>query len=341
MMKLRLGQFTIWYLIFYFLIEGAVSDLILFGETEVFYIFDSIFWPTSMGSFYLFSLLAYISFYFFYQKKQWVWLLLGIFVAMVFPIVFRYAIEQVLYLHIFGETNYPSPVSSIHYIRDNYRFGFRFISFGIIFYFYRYGQHKKQIEHELKIENQSIQLDMLRSQINPHFLLNSLNSIYSLVYHESPKSLEALERLTTMLKYSLYTNQEFVTIEEEMEIIRAYIDLHAIRFAQKSQPNINISDSTNHKRIPQFAILPIVENAYKHGRVDPLAAPFSLSVEYRANRLEIACANKIGQQNKDEGSGVGLDNLRKRLELLYPNDYTLDVTADENNFTIKIIIPAK
>lgn len=316
-----------------------MRDIILFGRTSVFQVFDTIFFPSSVSSFYLFSLLAFLTFYFFYTQKRWIFLVLGLMAAVMVPIVFRFGVEQKLFAVLFDQTNYPVDVSVASFFRDNYRYAFRYISFGVIFYFYRYATFKQKREYELQVENQKIELSMLRAQVNPHFLLNSLNNIYSLVYHKSDKSLEALERLTTMLKYSLYTQRDFVSIEEELEIVKAYVALQSIRYEDASPPVIDVDPAMYSQQIPQFAIVPLVENAYKHGKLDEQKRPFTLSVRSIGDSMEIQCSNIKSFAEKDDGSGVGLVNLRKRLELLYPDKNSLLVREEDDIFNITITFP--
>ena len=340
-MKFDIKIVVLWFLVFYFFIEGAFRDLILLGRIEAFNLFDSIFTPSSMMSFFLFTFCAYVILYIWHPRRNWYMITILTICAMLLPIAFRFLLEQKLFYFIFDTTNYPLDYSTIAYIQDNFRYGFRYVIFGMLLYFYQFSQYKQKQAVDLVTENQQIQLNMLRSQINPHFLLNSLNNIYSLVYHNSAKSLEALDYLTQLLKYSLYSKKEYVTVKEEMDQIHAFIELQSLRTSAINTPDIDIKKETKSCLIPQLTILPIVENAYKHGIFDKDQPPFSLSIILEDGFIIITCRNTKSTYEKDHVGGVGLDNLQRRLQLLFPNNHAVNLENHEAEFLIRLKIPQK
>lgn len=340
-MKFKPLNFILWFFIYYFFIDGAIRDLILFGSTDSFEVFDSIFSLTSILTFLLFSTIAYASCHFFFLKKKWILFVLGILLAFFIPMLFRYGVEQVLCDILFDKTNYPKGYGLKRYFADNYLYGFRYVSLGLIYFFVTYSIYKQKAEKNLIIENQQMQLSMLRSQINPHFLLNSLNNLYSLVYHKSDQALDAMDRLTDILKYSLYEKKEFVTIKEELQIVKQYIALQEIRYDYPINFELLYDEKISGYKIPQFMILPLVENTFKHGDLKDLSQKSFLKIDIKENRIQIESYNLKSKKLKDEQGGVGLNNLRKRLELMYPDNYQFEIKRDSDSFNLLISIPRK
>ena len=140
-----------------------------------------------------------------------------------------------------------------------------FIIYGIVFYFIRYSYYKELQQRELLLQNRQSELSFLRSQINPHFLFNSLNNIYSLAYQQSERVLPAIAGLSDLLRYMLYDANEKVPLEKELEYIRKYIDLQRLRFEQPVKAEFIVPAIPAKFLIPPLLLIPFVENAFKHG----------------------------------------------------------------------------
>jgi len=340
-MKFKFWKFFFWYLVFYYLIDGGIHAWIKRGHMERFEMFDSIFELTSLISFFLFSLLSYLSLYYFYPKKKWLQLAIGILMSFLTPMLFRYGLEQKLFYFIFEHSNYPQHTTLSHYFRDQYIFSTSFIVFGIIYFFWDYSSYSQKTYQELQLANREMELDHLRSQINPHFLLNSLNNIQSLIVSKSDNADLALENLSEILKYSLYGTKTSCRVDEEMKVVRQYIQLQNLRHTNTPSLQIEIAPETQSIEIPQYTLIPLIENIYKHAVLDDADSPCILRVKIKNNKLLIYTSNKIRKTLKDKVGGIGLENLEKRLQLLYPHELTFTKAQTEDNFALTIQFPSK
>ncbi|MDW3652250.1 MAG: histidine kinase [Bacteroidia bacterium] len=340
-MKFNLKGLSLFFLLYYF-VGDPLRQLMMFGKTDVLNydqgLQDVLHTFASLFSFFLYCLAAYASLYYFFPKKKWGIILLLLTSSLLIPIGIRYLIQEVLFDYFFGFTNYPRGISFLRYGRDNLYFAFRFVSFGAIFYLITFSFYKERQEKNLSIANQKMQLSLLRSQINPHFLLNSLNNIYSLVFHKSERSLDALDTLSDMLKYSLYENREKVSIREEMNYVEKFLHLSSLRYDYPLAIEKNIEADVMEHEIPQFILMPLIENAVKHGNLRDPDHPLRLAISSEEQKLRIYVENQKGKQLKDEVGGIGLENIRKRLDLIYGDKALFEIRENEYNFQVVIEI---
>jgi two-component system LytT family sensor kinase len=212
------------------------------------------------------------------------------------------------------------------------------IIFAISFYLFRYAQFKELQQIATVAENKQAELSFLRSQVNPHFLFNNLNNIYSLVAFKSEHALPAIAGLSELLRYMLYNGQQMVRLQEELSYIEKYVALQQLRFEHPTNIRFDVSGDTSGRQLPPLLLIPFVENAFKHG--DPTAAAewLRLSIQVKAYGFTFICVNrKAAGIRKDVTGGIGITNVKKRLALLYPaRDYCFHITDDEDLFTVKL-----
>lgn len=207
-----------------------------------------------------------------------------------------------------------------------------------------FGSMAIQINAELKTSRQeklNAELAYLKAQINPHFLFNSLNSIYSLAIVKSDLAATAIVKLSSMMRYVLTeTSERFVPLEREMVYLNSYIELQKIRLDDTATVNYSFSGKTENKVIAPLVLLPFVENAFKHG-VNPeetsqIDIQISVSEEYlymHVFNLKVSHIN-----NPEQRTGFGLENSRKQLQLLYPDRHKLAIDDWEKSFTVNLKI---
>lgn len=212
--------------------------------------------------------------------------------------------------------------------------------FGIIRHIYNYVK-LKQAAQQLRIEKQEAELSYLRSQTNPHFLFNTLNNIYSLTRDKSDLAPESILRLSKILRFMLYeTGGAFISIEQELKIIDDYIALEKLRYDESLRINFNYDVEDMKQAIPPLLLIPLVENAFKHGVSETRGRPFvdiHLSVKNRQLKFVVKNSVEEAPGEKDVKENIGLSNLRRQLELLY-SDHSLTVQHDRNFFTAVLII---
>lgn len=193
---------------------------------------------------------------------------------------------------------------------------------------------KKQLESELML---------LRSQVNPHFLFNVLNSIYSLALKKSDDAPGVILRLSDILRYMLYeSRQEYVPLEKELQMLRDYIEIEKIRLSDKHALSLTISGSSAGLHIAPAMLISFVENGIKHG-LDSRATDAFLLIDIRIDRdgeLHFLCRNNYLPRNRNghtsKVGGIGLENVRKRLQLLYGGQHSIAITNENNIFEVKL-----
>ena len=221
----------------------------------------------------------------------------------------------------------------------SYGIGSVFI-FGIIRHIYNYVK-LKQATQQLKIEKQQAELNYLKSQTNPHFLFNTLNNIYSLARDKSDLAPESVLRLSKILRYMLYeAGGNYIAVEQELKIIGDYIALEKLRYDESLRINFNYDVDDRKQSLPPLLLIPLVENAFKHGVSETRNKPFvEIHLSIRSSRLKFFVRNSTGETVTDEKvkENIGLSNLRRQLELLY-KEYDLSAEQGENIFTASLKI---
>lgn len=199
---------------------------------------------------------------------------------------------------------------------------------------------KEQKNIQLQKENAESQLQLLTAQVHPHFLFNTLNNIYSQTQNESPKGSRMIMELSDVLRYILAEgNKESVPVQKELAMIREYINLERIRYGNKLDLHLSLPGNFSHLDIAPLLLLPFVENCFKHGASRFLNAPWiNLKIEINGRQLSMKLMNgKISDQRQSRaGPGTGLENVRKRLELLYPGTHQLEIVDEPEVFVVNL-----
>ncbi|MHB9141623.1 MAG: sensor histidine kinase, partial [Paludibacter sp.] len=193
---------------------------------------------------------------------------------------------------------------------------------------------------ELEKLQLNTELQFLKAQMSPHFLFNSINNIYSLVLLKSDKAPEALMKLSELLRYSLYDCHDKVSLQQEIEAIESYIELFKLKYEEAVRLEfINTVETTDYQ-IEPLLYIPLLENALKYSGIGTNPEAFvHLNLMKKDNLLIFQVRNSKGTHNKiQEASGIGLANIKKRLENIYPNRYVLSILEDEDKFDVTLKI---
>ena len=207
----------------------------------------------------------------------------------------------------------------------------------ISFFMYEMEEQREALARKEAAEKlaKEAELYKLRQQLQPHFLFNSLNNIYSLVYQGSSQSLAAIAGLSDLLRYMLYDATEKVPLEKEIDYIRKYIELQKLRFEGPVNVSMQVTGATTGTLIPPLLLVPFVENAFKHGDFAGQEG-LALTVHCTRQKTWFYCHNKKGNQQKDASGGIGLDNVKRRLALLYPGRHHITVDNTPDHFTVNL-----
>ncbi|MBV5281313.1 MAG: sensor histidine kinase [Paludibacter sp.] len=198
----------------------------------------------------------------------------------------------------------------------------------------RQEEEKERTEAELK---------NLRQQLNPHFLFNTLNNIYALIAISPEKAQESMLELSKLLRYVLYENNgNFVPVERELNFIHNYVELMRIRLTPDVDVKIDINVAEISKTVAPLLFITLIENAFKHG-VSPTHASFIYININQDNNKQLSCTIRNSYFPKDDsdqsGSGIGLENLRRRLEILYPHKHILRTEKEGASYIAELILP--
>ncbi|HSF52203.1 MAG TPA: histidine kinase [Algoriphagus sp.] len=207
----------------------------------------------------------------------------------------------------------------------------------------KFGKHWYHKEHrnlQLQKENAESQLRLLTAQVHPHFLFNTLNNIYSQTQIESPKGSKMIMGLADILRYILYEGQKpMVRLNQELQLIIEYVNLEKIRYGNKLEVNVSIPATPNNLYIAPLLLLPFVENCFKHGTSNVLENPWiNLKIELKDTTLVMKLMNgKVPSKGKEQKqAGIGINNVRKRLDLLYRDKYDLQIREEDEVFVVDL-----
>ena len=196
----------------------------------------------------------------------------------------------------------------------------------------------QQVTRELEKEKLEAELKYLKSQINPHFLFNTLNNLYSLTLKKSEKAPDVVLKLSEMLDYMLYqSNENEVRLIEEIDFIKAKLELEKIRYGRRLKLKTEIMGDPDNKYIAPLLLLPFIENCFKHGASKDEQNPFiTISIEITDNCLLLNVINSYSERSEDDSAeGIGLQNVRRRLEIQYKDRYGLNISKHDNLYEVR------
>jgi sensor histidine kinase YesM len=191
-------------------------------------------------------------------------------------------------------------------------------------------------------ENLSLELNSLKSQVNPHFFFNSLNSIYSLALKKDDRTPKVILELSQLMRYMLYeVGEEKVALEKELELMKTYIDLQRLRADDSTQIDFKIEGDVEGKMIAPLLFFPLIENSFKHGVKGTSNEGFvNIMLQLKGQYLTLGISNNKGETDDIEDGkfgGIGIENVKKRLKLIYPkSELIIDDTAESFNVKVNI-----
>jgi two-component system, LytTR family, sensor kinase len=194
-----------------------------------------------------------------------------------------------------------------------------------------------KLKDELEREITESEIKLLKSQISPHFLFNTLNNLYSLVQRKSEHASDAVLMLSDLMRYMLKENtKEKIELVKEISYVKSFIELQRLRLSNPDIVKSEILIDNATVQISPMLLIPFVENTFKHADITSDDALIEFKLELKKNVLFFTVDNNIKERNKDDTTGVGLVNVRRRLDLLYPNKYNLLIDNDNNKFHVKL-----
>ena len=211
------------------------------------------------------------------------------------------------------------------------------MNLGVKLYFKSRNDQKKL--KQLEQENLQQQLEYLKYQINPHFFMNTLNNIHALVDIDPEKAKDTILELSKMMRFILYEgDKKGVPLSKEFEFIRTYIQLMKLRYTDKVRISVDLPSEAPDKVVPPLMLISFVENAFKHGISYQHESFIDIKAEIN-DKLFFSCRNSKADKPNEEKGGVGLQNVKQRLNLLYDNNYTLNIQDGTDVYNVELTIP--
>ncbi len=293
------------------------------------------------------------------KQKRWIWvtvicLVLALcFVYLKFRIT-SYRSERVL-TTIFETGKWVTKKVAINDSLSPFSYRFRtylqtniYFTLSIIFIAFAYRLMVAWYFHEKirkELENQKLQaeLSFLKMQVNPHFLFNALNNIYSLaVIEKSRKTGDSIMKLSELMRYVLYEKEDAehkVSLDKEIRHINSYIDLEKLRHEGDIFINFSMEGDILGKRIAPLLLFPLIENSCKHGLLTDPDKPVDIYLKVSDHQLDFTIENFSNNYQKDSVGGIGIPNVQKRLDLLYGKNHSLNVTKSGEKFIVNLQLP--
>ncbi len=270
-------------------------------------------------------------------KKYWK-LIVSLLILNFVAIGLRFFIASFLVKwHFLDETSHSE---LINYFWSQLRLNLAFITLAFAFW---YARKNLQIERDKKVlENEVLnaQLNVLKYQINPHFLYNTLSFLYAKSLPLSKELSQAIGKLSEIMRYSLHENNgdKKVSVEREVQHIYNFIEIHQLRFDDELHVLFTEEIQAKEKRIIPLILIIFVENAFKHGILNDPLNPVKIHLKVNENSLLFSICNKINFGVKERSNGIGLPNIHKRLELSYPEKHELIVNKQKDFYSTELII---
>jgi hypothetical protein len=235
----------------------------------------------------------------------------------------------------------PPPYRTMHF--------FNYISTSVFLVFFSLGlrvlerqSEMEKMQKETEKERLNSELAFLKNQISPHFFFNTLNNIYSLISINAEDSQKAVLKLSKLMRYLLYESEQGNTkLGSEIDFMINYIDLMKLRMSEKVTLKVSFPDSYEDKNIPPLLFVPFVENCFKHGISYRDKSFIDITMKIKGNTLSFICINsvpKLKREKEEMHSGIGLENVKKRLDLLFPGKYDLAINSSEQEFEVRLMI---
>jgi sensor histidine kinase YesM len=201
-----------------------------------------------------------------------------------------------------------------------------------------------KIKTELNKKNYEMELALMKAQINPHFLFNTINNIDVLIQKDATKASEYLNKLSDIMRFMLYeTKTEKITLEKELSYIEKYVELQKIRTTNHNYVKYEIRGSAGDLMIEPMLFIPFIENAFKHAENKKVDNAIQICIDIEEGGIKFECENKfsVDTQLKPEHSGLGNELIHRRLALLYPNKHTLEVVNENGIYKVNLLLSLK
>ncbi|HLX90513.1 MAG TPA: histidine kinase [Puia sp.] len=256
-------------------------------------------------------------------------------------VILRYSMEYYFFKPFFGFDNYGGhPWPMYDFIRNVFFFYFpKYFIYGIMYFFAENWYRTRHLQQQLEKEKTAAELAFLRSQLNPHFLFNTINDIYSLSYQKSDLAPGALLKISAMLRYMLReSRQEMMPLNQEINYLENLVELQQISAKGQIYVDFDVEGLVGQQMIASLVLVSFVENVFKHGVLNEPANPASIQIRSWPEKLSFSSRNKKNNYQKDKTGGIGLSNVKRRLDLIYPGKHKLNIQDDPLSYHVDLTL---
>lgn len=239
-----------------------------------------------------------------------------------------------LYGYVIGD---PQRVNFFHNTFYNFSIVLFYCTFSAALYLSKQWYVQRELLRQIQLEKLNTELDYLKAQMNPHFLFNSINTIFFQIDKQNQDARETLGKFSDMLRYQLYEcNGTEIAIEKELAYLKNYVELQKLRRNGQDEINFTVADELKHFALPPLLLIPFIENAFKHvSNYADKKNEVRIELTKRDQLVHLQVFNTIDSSVKETG-GIGLKNVKRRLELLFPQRHSLDIQKNDSGFSVNL-----
>lgn len=275
------------------------------------------------------------------KKKYYIRFFVGIIILIIVFGQIRYFLEEVILFHFTGNHNYFEVSRQfIFYTVDNSYFAFKGILYSTLLYtFYTYLANQNRM-FQLELDYKKAELSFLKSQLEPHFLFNTLNTFYTELIDTQPDTAKAIHRLCDLLRYVTYeAEHEMMPLKKEIKFIEDYIYLHRKRFEDTLFLEYKLEGTIDDQVVPTLVFIHFVENIFKHGVINDRHNPAKISINITSKEVILTTENLISKSEKYNHNGIGKENLKRRLIAIYQENFVFQSDKIDGKFTTLLKLP--
>jgi two-component system LytT family sensor kinase len=282
---------------------------------------------------------------YFQQKKYWKFTLacIGTIVACA---IFKYLVARMfgdIVLGQYRQTGKPEHIIALAFMFITIRNTFCSLFIGVAHRSFIDWVITEKKKRELETQKIASEMAFLKMQVNPHFLFNTLNNLYSLaVLERTFRTADGIIKLSNLFRYMLYEKEDSnnrVALQKEIDMINSFIDLQKLRYDGGFYVHFSIEGEVAQLKIAPLILFPLIENAFKHGIIDVPDKPVTMNLVIDGKNLLFSVKDSINSYLKDKTGGIGLENVRKRLAILYPGTHTMEIQQTAESFLVQLQLP--
>jgi sensor histidine kinase YesM len=259
----------------------------------------------------------------------------------VISLIFYVALKNLHDIYLYGHMlNNPERQSFFHNSFYNFSIVIFYLAFATTLHLSKQWYLQKELIRKIELEKLNTELEYLKAQINPHFLFNSLNTVFFQIDKQNNAARETLSKFSDMLRYQLYEcNGKEIAIEKEIQYLKNYVELQKLRKDEHYDIQFTYSEELKNFTVSPLLLLPFIENAFKHvSHVSDRKNIITIELKKSENQFQLIVFNTKDAKPTPTNGGIGLRNVQRRLELLYPNRYDLTVTEQPETFRVQLTL---